>query len=243
MKLDKEIVIESTELQLLLTEGDTEGAVEKGESLLSKMKKSLSEKIKALKSIFSKKSKDIVQAKNADGTITTKLVNPKYLAAFNKAYAANVKALKKIFTTKSFDDEYQDLLGDACELFDKLSNIEMTIVETIDPVDAVNAMHKLGGEVLDKLKELEGVLDHITKVVKHVTDNGDENDTKEVREQLSTLYMVQKGIYGDTEKLFNCFMDIRDAISKAIEDYSLNRDRTFSSISIFFSLDNAELDT
>lgn len=39
MKLDKEIVIESTELQLLLTEGDTEGAVEKGESLLSKMKK------------------------------------------------------------------------------------------------------------------------------------------------------------------------------------------------------------
>lgn len=94
----------------------------------------------------------------------------------------------------------------------------MTIVETIDPVDAVNTMHKLGGEVLDKLKELEGVLDHITKVVKHVTDNGDENDTKEVREQLSTLYMVQKGIYGDTEKLFNCFMDIRDAISKAIED-------------------------
>lgn len=218
MKLDKEIVIESTELQLLLTEGDTEGAVEKGESLLSKMKKSLSEKIKALKSIFSKKSKDIVQAKNADGTITTKLVNPKYLDAFNKAYTANVKALKKVFTTKSFDDEYQDLLGDACELFDKLSNIEMTIVETIDPVDAVNAMHKLGGEVLDKLKELEGVLDHITKVVKHVTDNGDENDTKEVREQLSTLYMVQKGIYGDTEKLFNCFMDIRDAISKAIED-------------------------
>jgi hypothetical protein len=39
MTLDKEIVIESTELQLLLTEGDTEGAVEKGESLLSKMKK------------------------------------------------------------------------------------------------------------------------------------------------------------------------------------------------------------
>lgn len=48
MKLDNEIVIESAELQLLLTEGDTEGAVEKGESLLSKMKKSLSEKIKLL---------------------------------------------------------------------------------------------------------------------------------------------------------------------------------------------------
>lgn len=29
MKLDKEIVIESTELQLLLTEGDTEGACRK----------------------------------------------------------------------------------------------------------------------------------------------------------------------------------------------------------------------
>ena len=39
MKLDNEIVIESAELQLLLTEGDTEGAVEKGESLLSKMKR------------------------------------------------------------------------------------------------------------------------------------------------------------------------------------------------------------
>ena len=107
MKLDKEIVIESTELQLLLTEGDTEAASEKGESLLSKMKKSLAEKIKSLKSIFSKKSKDIVQAKNADGSITTKLVNPEYLTAFNKAYAANVKALKKVFTTKSFDDEYE----------------------------------------------------------------------------------------------------------------------------------------
>lgn len=218
MKLDKEIVIESAELQLLLTEGDTEAASEKGESLLSKMKKSLSEKIKSLKSIFSKKSKDIVQAKNADGSITTKLVNPEYLTAFNKAYAANVKALKKVFTTKSFDDEYEELLGDATELFDKLSKIEMTTVETIDPVDAVNAMHKLGGEVLDKLKELEGVLDHITKVVKHVVDNGNEEDTKELRAQLAALYMVQKGIYGDTEKLFNCFMDIRDAITKAIED-------------------------
>ncbi len=110
MKLDKEIVIESTELQLLLTEGDTEGAVEKGESLLSKMKKSLSEKIKALKSIFSKKSKDIVQAKNADGTITTKLVNPKYLTAFNKAYAANVKALKNMFTNKLFDEKHKNFL-------------------------------------------------------------------------------------------------------------------------------------
>lgn len=218
MKLNKEIVIESVELQLLLTEGDTEAASEKGESLLSKMKKSLSEKIKSLKSIFSKKSKDIVQAKNTDGSITTKLVNPEYLTAFNKAYAANVKALKKVFTTKSFDDEYEELLGDATELFDKLSKIEMTTVETIDPVDAVNAMHKLGGEVLDKLKELEGVLDHITKVVKHVVDNGNEEDTKELRAQLATLYMVQKGIYGDTEKLFNCFMDIRDAITKAIED-------------------------
>lgn len=218
MKLDKEIVIESAELQLLLTEGDTEAASEKGESLLSKMKKSLAEKIKSLKSIFSKKSKDIVQAKNADGSITTKLVNPEYLTAFNKAYAANVKALKKVFTTKSFDEEYENLLGDACELFDKLSKIKMTITETIDPVDAVNAMHKLGGEVLDKLKELEGVLDHITKVVKHVTENGDEGDTKELRAQLAALYMVQRGIYGDTEKLFNCFMDIRDAISKAIED-------------------------
>ena len=218
MKLDKEIVIESAELQLLLTEGDTEAASEKGESLLAKMKKSLSEKIKSLKSIFSKKSKDIVQAKNADGTITTKLVNPEYLTAFNKAYAANVKALKKVFTTKSFDEEYENLLGDACELFDKLSKIEMTTTETIDPVDAVNAMHKLGGEVLDKLKELEGVLDHITKVVKHVTENGDEGDTKELRAQLAALYMVQRGIYGDTEKLFICFMDIRDAISKAIED-------------------------
>lgn len=95
MKLDKEIVIESTELQLLLTEGDTEGAMEKGESLLSKMKKSLSEKIKALKSIFSKKSKDIVQAKNADGTITTKLVNPKYLDAFNKAYTQMLRHSRK----------------------------------------------------------------------------------------------------------------------------------------------------
>lgn len=57
MKLDNEIVIESAELQLLLTEGDTEGAVEKGESLLSKMKKSLSEKIKALKSISVRKVK------------------------------------------------------------------------------------------------------------------------------------------------------------------------------------------
>lgn len=218
MQLDKEIVIESAELQLLLTEGDTEAASEKGESLLAKMKKSLSEKIKSLKSIFSKKSKDIVQAKNADGTITTKLVNPEYLSAFNKAYAANVKALKKVFTTKSFDEEYENLLGDACELFDKLSKIEMTTTETIDPVDAVNAMHKLGGEVLDKLKELEGVLDHITKVVKHVTENGDEGDTKELRAQLAALYMVQRGIYGDTEKLFTCFMDIRDAISKAIED-------------------------
>lgn len=218
MKLDKEIVIESAELQLLLTEGDTEAASEKGESLLSKMKKSLAEKIKSLKSIFGKKSKDIVQAKNADGSITTKLVNPEYLTAFNKAYAANVKALKKVFTTKSFDDEYEELLGDATELFDKLSKIEMTTVETIDPVDAVNAMHKLGGEVLDKLKELEGVLDHITKVVKHVVDNGDEESTKELRAQLAALYMVQKGIYGDTEKLFNCFMDIRDAITKAIED-------------------------
>lgn len=110
MKLDNEIVIESAELQLLLTEGDTEGAVEKGESLLSKMKKSLSEKIKALKSIFSKKSKDIVQAKNADGTITTKLVNPKYLTAFNKAYAANVKALKNIFTNKLFDEKHKNFL-------------------------------------------------------------------------------------------------------------------------------------
>ena len=95
---------------MLLTEGDTEGAVEKGESLLSKMKKSLSEKIKALKSIFSKKSKDIVQAKNADGTITTKLVNPKYLTAFNKAYAANVKALKNIFTNKLFDEKHKNFL-------------------------------------------------------------------------------------------------------------------------------------
>lgn len=95
MKLDKEIVIESTELQLLLTEGDTEGAVEKGESLLSKMKKSLSEKIKALKSIFSKKSKDIVQAKNADGTITTKLVNPKYLALSIKHMLQTLKHLRK----------------------------------------------------------------------------------------------------------------------------------------------------
>ena len=187
MQLDKEIVIESAELQLLLTEGDTQAASEKGESLLAKMKKSLSEKIKSLKSIFSKKSKDIVQAKNADGTITTKLVNPEYLTAFNKAYAANVKALKKVFTTKSFDEEYEKLLGDATEL-------------------------------LDKLKELEGVLDHITKVVKHVVDNGNEEDTKELRAQLAALYMVQKGIYGDTEKLFNCFMDIRDAITKAIED-------------------------
>lgn len=110
MKLDKDIVIESTELQLLLTEGDTEGAVEKGESLLSKMKKSLSEKIKAFKSIFSKKSKDIIQAKNADGTITTKLVNPKYLTAFNKAYAANVKALKNIFTNKLFDEKHKNFL-------------------------------------------------------------------------------------------------------------------------------------
>lgn len=159
-----------------------------------------------------------MQAKNADGSITTKLVNPEYLTAFNKAYAANVKALKKVFTTKSFDDEYEELLGDATELFDKLSKIEMTTVETIDPVDAVNAMHKLGGEVLDKLKELEGVLDYITKVVKHVVDNGNEEDTKELRAQLAALYMVQKGIYGDTEKLFNCFMDIRDAITKAIED-------------------------
>lgn len=74
------------------------------------MKKSLSEKIKALKSIFSKKSKDIVQAKNADGTITTKLVNPKYLAAFNKAYAANVKALKNIFTNKLFDEKHKNFL-------------------------------------------------------------------------------------------------------------------------------------
>lgn len=39
MKLDKEIVIESAELQLLLTEGDTEAASEKSESLLSKMKR------------------------------------------------------------------------------------------------------------------------------------------------------------------------------------------------------------
>ena len=219
MKLDKEIVIESTELQLLLTEGDTEGAVEKGESLLSKMKKSLSEKIKALKSIFSKKSKDIVQAKNADGTITTKLVNPKYLTAFNKAYAANVKALKNIFTNKLFDEKHKKLLGEACELFDKLSNIEMTIVVTIDPVDAVNAMHKLGGEVLDKLKELEGVIDHINKVAKFVIQNdGEEVDKELTFIELATIGKVQKGIYADTEKLFNCFIDIRDEISKAIKD-------------------------
>lgn len=217
MKLDKEIVIESTELQLLLTEGDTEAASEKGESLLSKMKKSLSEKIKTLKSIFSKNSKDIVQAKNADGTITTKLVNPEYISAFNKAYAANIKALKKLFTTKSFNGENLRLLVDANNMFGKLSKIEMTIVETIDPVDAVNSMHKLGGEVLDKLKELEAVLDYITKVVKELNDAGDENDTKALRDELSGLYMIQKGIYTDTEKLFKCFMDIRDAISKAIE--------------------------
>lgn len=111
------------------------------------------------------------------------------------------------------------LLGEACELFDKLSNIEMTIIETIDPVDAVNAMHKLGGEVLDKLKELDGVFEYINKTATFVIQNdGEEVDKELTYMELATINKVQKGIYADTEKLFNCFMDIRDEISKAIKD-------------------------
>lgn len=95
----------------------------------------------------------------------------------------------------------------------------MTIIVTIDPVDAVNAMHKLGGEVLDKLKELEGVIDHINKVAKFVVQNdGEEVDKELTFIELATIMKVQKGIYADTEKLFTCFMDIRDEISKAIKN-------------------------
>lgn len=95
----------------------------------------------------------------------------------------------------------------------------MTIVVTIDPVDAVNAMHKLGGEVLDKLKELDGVFEYINKTATFVIQNdGEEVDKELTYMELATINKVQKGIYADTENLFNCFMDIRDEISKAIKD-------------------------
>lgn len=95
----------------------------------------------------------------------------------------------------------------------------MTIVVTIDPVDAVNAMHKLGGEVLDKLKELDDVFEYINKTATFVVQNdGEEVDKELTFMELATIAKVQKGIYADTEKLFNCFMDIRDEISKAIKD-------------------------
>jgi hypothetical protein len=218
MTTRNDIVIESAELELLLTEGDNSAAISKSKSLIRKMNSSIMDKIKSIKNIFSKKSKLIVMAKHEDGTFDIKVVNPEYYAEFGKLAQRNIQLVTKILKNKGFQDGDMTELDKVDEAFKKLDKIEITKVITMEPVDAANKMHELGGEVLKYLEQIQGVLKHLEEVVQYLANMDDQSEqNKYVREDLSILYFVQKNVYHYTDKLFQVFMDTRDAIEKELK--------------------------
>lgn len=218
MTTHNDIVIESAELYLLVTEGDNSAAISKSKSLIRKMNSSIADKIKSIKNIFSKKSKLIVMAKHEDGTFDIKVVNPEYYAEFGKLAQRNIQLVTKILKNKEFQAGDMTELDKVDEAFKKLDKIEITKVITMEPVDAANKMHELGGEVLKYLEQIQSILKYVAGIVEQLAGMDEQSEAnKAVRKDLTVLYFVQKNVYHYTDKLFQVFMDTRDAIEKELK--------------------------
>lgn len=106
MKIHSEIAIESTEIQLLLTEGSTDEALEKFKQMVHATKSQMSDKIKEFKTTLRKYTVIPQELRNAPKRDIT-AINPTFLKNFNYTYDPNIK-----YIHEAIDDFMKEVIDD-----------------------------------------------------------------------------------------------------------------------------------
>ena len=106
MKIHSEIAIESAEIQLLLTEGSIDEALEKFKQTVHATKSQMSDKIKEFKTTLRKYTVIPQELRNAPKRDIT-AINPTFLKNFNYTYDPNIK-----YIHEAIDDFMKEVIDD-----------------------------------------------------------------------------------------------------------------------------------
>lgn len=106
MKIHSEIAIESAEIQLLLTEGSTDEALEKFKQTVHATKSQMSDKIKEFKTTLRKYTVIPQELRNAPKRDII-AINPTFLKNFNYTYDPNIK-----YIHEAIDDFMKEVIDD-----------------------------------------------------------------------------------------------------------------------------------
>lgn len=164
MKLNSEIAIETAEVELLLTEGSVDEALDKFKQAVHVTKGQMSDKFKEFKTILRKYMAMPPELKNApkqDG----RAINPTFLKNFNYTYTANTKYIHEAindFMKKVIDDHVFLVIDHHLNglLNDSRHRIKVSDKPAKVWVDTIKLLNDMGkrlydmGRVLDELGEL-----------------------------------------------------------------------------------------
>ena len=164
MKLNSEIAIETAEVELLLTEGSVDEALDKFKQAVHVTKSQMSDKFKEFKAILRKYMVMPPELKNAPKQ-DVRAINPTFLKNFNYTYTANTKYsheaindfMKKVIDDHVFlviDHHLNGLLNDSrhrIKVSDKPAKVWADTIKLLN--DMGKRLYDMG-RVLDELGEL-----------------------------------------------------------------------------------------
>lgn len=164
MKLNSEIAIETAEVELLLTEGSVDEALDKFKQAVHVTKGQMSDKFKEFKTILRKYMAMPPELKNAPKQ-DVRAINPTFLKNFNYTYTANTKYIheaisdfmKKVIDDHVFlviDHHLNGLLNDSrhrIKVSDKPAKVWADTIKLLN--DMGKRLYDMG-RILDELGEL-----------------------------------------------------------------------------------------
>lgn len=196
-----DIRIESVEFDLLILESDKSGALNKLKSIIDKFKTSIVDKFKKLKAERDEFKNLHDDLKTAPATEIT-ILDPKFLATFNKIYSDLMKASNKYISSKEY--ERSECTSFTQPLTDKLSDLlrnDPLIKKMEKPANAWMYANKVLKDLNKKYDESVAFIDNLEDLVKKQESVNSDYDTN------STLFHL-KGIWSTHKSFFETIYDI-----------------------------------
>lgn len=201
MKLNSEIAIETAEVELLLTEGSVDEALDKFKDMVHATKGQMSDKFKEFKTILRKYMSMPPDLKTAPATEIS-ILDPKFLATFNKIYSELMKASNKYISSKEY--ERSECTSFTQPLHDRLVDLlhnEPLIKKMEKPANAWMYANKVLNDLNKKYDESVAFIEKIEDLVKKQEAINSDHDTN------NTLFHL-KGIWSTQKSFFETLYDI-----------------------------------
>ena len=196
-----DIRIESVEFDLLILESDKSGALNKLKTIIDKFKLTIVDKFKNLRAERDEFKNLPDDLKTAPATEIS-ILDPKFLATYNKIYSELMKATNKYISSKEY--ERSECTSFTQPLHDRLVDLlhnEPLIKKMEKPANAWMYANKVLRDLDKKYDESVAVIDKVEELVRKQESINSDHDTN------STLFHL-KGIWSTQKSFFETLYDI-----------------------------------